>query len=57
MARQQEGWLSLSAVQLYTQFPSSKFQLNLKATEQGGDTDVVVSNQSRLLRPQMAKAV
>lgn len=47
MARQQEGRLSLSAVQLYTQFPSSKFQLNLKATEQGGDTDVVVSNQSR----------
>lgn len=30
--------------------------INLKATEQGGDTDVVVSNESRLLRPQMAKA-
>lgn len=54
MARQQEGTSSLSAIQLYTQFPS-KFQLNLKATEQGGDTDVVVSNESRLLRPQMAK--
>lgn len=43
-----KGTSLLSAVQLHTQFPS-EFQLNT-------DTDVVVSDESRSLRPQMAKA-